>query len=199
MAYTELMIGLLTGIVEIANNHLLIKTSGGVGYLVHVTTQTFSTLSRLNQDQTTTLVIYTVVREDDLLLFGFESWPERQLFELLLSVSGVGPSTALNLVGAGHQALIHAIQHAELHFFTAIPRVGKKVAQKIIIELGNKLGELKSLDLGPELATFSQVKEALLGLGFSETAITKLQEQLDFTTGNVEDLLKQALKKLHTT
>jgi holliday junction DNA helicase RuvA len=159
------MIAFLTGKPEIVADELLVHTTGGVGYGVHVGNKL---LARCANQETVTLYVYTYVKEDRLELYGFSSPEEKKLFVTVLDVSGVGPKTAVTLIDAGAEKLIASVQQADLGFFTAIPRVGKKLAQKIIIELTSKLGSLKQLELGPVSAQAQDVIAALTNLGFSQ-------------------------------
>src|SRR5258708_6371808 len=119
---------------------------GGVGYAVRVTDDCRQSLQGREEAE---LFIYTHVREEALELYGFAQRSERDLFLLLLGVSGVGPKTALGILHFQPNQIITAVQNAEVSLFTSVPRVGKKLAQKIIIDLRSKLGALKELDLGP--------------------------------------------------
>lgn len=186
------MIAYLHGIPKLIGQDLVILV-GGVGYGVKVTAKV---LANLRDQPEIELFIYTHVREDKLELFGFPSPSEKETFELLLNVSGVGPSTALNLVGAGSTQLIEAVQNAQVSFFTNIPRVGKKLAQKIIIELRGKLGELKSLDLGPKTGKQVEVSEALVSLGFEEARVEEIMAGLDVENLDLQTAIKQAMKAL---
>ncbi|NCN45131.1 MAG: Holliday junction branch migration protein RuvA [Candidatus Pacebacteria bacterium CG10_big_fil_rev_8_21_14_0_10_36_11] len=186
------MIGFLSGKVQKLNNAILIHTTGGVGYLVEVGPSYFL---RIQDEQDISLFIYTHVREDALKLFGFQNQKDLSLFELVLSVSGVGPRIALAIIDTGAERLVAAVQNADVTFFSSIPRVGKKLAQKIIIELKSKLGGLKDLDLSPLSQTEQDVLDGLLGLGFPENLIHDVLKTLD-TKQPVESLLKAAVKKL---
>ena len=130
------MLGYLQGEFTPLNQTQALIKANQVGYLVTVSTTILA-------QKPSELYLYTHVKEDKLDLYGFTSWDERSVFELLLSVSGVGPSTAYHIVSAGHTQLVEAVQQAQISFFTAIPRVGKKMAQKIIIELSGKLANSK--------------------------------------------------------
>ena len=186
------MIGFLSGQVVLLANYLLINV-GGVGYEVAVPT---SLLTQTKSGTQLELFIYTHVKEDAIKLFGFNSLAEKQLFELVLSVSGVGPTIALGLVGAGSDQLIEAIRQADLVFFTAIPRVGKKLAKKIIIELGSKLGQMKELNLGQPTTKFQILAEALTGLGFSENDLRRVAEELEYESMEIEEAIKLSLRLL---
>ena len=107
----------------------------------------------------------------------------------------MGPKIALTIVDVGADRLIRAVQNAEVGFFSAIPRVGKKLAQKIIIELKSKLGGLKELELGPLSDKEQDVLEGLKSLGFAEESIQQVLGELD-RTQPVEVMLKQAVKNL---
>lgn len=186
------MISYLIG-KPIIDHENLILLVGGVGYGIKATPQVLSLASNQNELE---LFVYTHVKEDKLELFGFSTTQEKETFELLLSVSGIGPSTALNLVAAGSNKLVSAVQNAQVSFFTNIPRVGKKLAQKIIIELRSKLGELKALDLGPRSSAQLELIEALVGLGFGEDQVNEVVNQLDLENIDLPSAIKLAMKQL---
>lgn len=187
------MIGFLSGQPVISGSQVIIMVNG-VGYQVAVAANTLSFLSSLDHAE---LFIHTHVKEDALELFGFPDQESKRIFELLLSVSGVGPRTALHISNHPTQSIITAVQQAQTSFFTAVPRVGKKLAQKIIIDLRSKLGELKALELTPTTGISAEVTEALMGLGFGEQQIQQALEQLDIANLSVEEALKITLQRLN--
>lgn len=186
------MIALLSGTPIIEGTTLIVQVQG-VGYGVSVSS---GTLAACAGQPTITLHIYTAVRDDAIELYGFQSAQEKALFLLLLSVSGVGPRTALTITQAAPTQIIAAVQHADVSFFTAIPRVGKKLAQKIIIELTSKLGTLQELDLSPLTTTQQTVADALLSLGFSEEDSRAAAREYSTDEQPVEKIIQQALKQL---
>ncbi len=186
------MIGLLTGIVILQNQELIIDV-GGVGYQVAVTT---STLGKLISNQTTTLFIFTHVKEDVLELFGFLDFAEKRLFQLLLGVNGVGPRTALAISDLGATTITQAVQEANVSQFSTVPRVGKKLAQKIIIELKSKLGSLQELELGGVTDPSQQdVVSALLSLGFDEQQVYRVVREVDHRL-SIAEQVKRAMRHL---
>lgn len=186
------MIGMLTGVVILQNQEVIIDVSG-VGYQVAVTS---STTAKLISGQTVTLHIFTHVKEDALELFGFPELAEKKLFQLLLSVSGVGPRTALAISDLGASTITQAVQEANVSRFSAVPRVGKKLAQKIIIELKSKLGSLQELELGGVTDPNQQeVVAALLSLGFEEQQVYRVIKEIDNSLG-VAEQVKLAMKQL---
>lgn len=187
------MIAQLTGQVSILP-HFIIITTGGVGYQVLTNNRT---RTQLKPDETTTLAIYTHVKEETLELYGLLNFEERELFTLMLSVSGVGPRTALAILDNLPGQVIKAVQEADVAFFTHIPRVGKKLAQKIIIELKNKLGGLTELQLGSLSASASDVVAGLQALGYDENTAESVVRQLT-DTSDPQTAIKQALHLLTT-
>lgn len=187
------MISYLVGKPLLFGSNTMTLLVGGVGYEVHITSQL---ASKLTHTQEASLFIYTHVREEILALYGFETAAERALFLMVLGVSGVGPATALPIVGAGANQVIEAIQQAQVSFFTAIPRIGKKLAQKIIIELSSKLGEMKKLNLEPQSPLAADLTESLLQLGFAEEVVTATITEIDIEAVGLEKALKLALRKL---
>lgn len=186
------MIGFLRGVV-ISNQKQLILETNGVGYLLWVGE---SLLAKLNPGEPIELFVHTFVREDRLELFGFADLANKELFLLLLSISGVGPKTALAIADLGANRVAQAVQEAEIRVFQAIPRVGKRLAQKIIIELKPKLGDLKDLELGPLSGEKGQALEALLALGFDETLARQALDSIDLEETDVAILVKLALRQL---
>jgi Holliday junction DNA helicase RuvA len=190
------MIGFLSGEIGVIQDKILVKT-GGVGYEVAVGT---NTLAILAQVPTGELFIHTHVKEEALELYGFRTLEERSLFRLLLSVSGVGPKTALAIANTGADSLRSAVQTADVGFFTTVPRVGKKLAQKIIIELKSKLGSLTELQLDTPVGVDQDAAAALTALGFDEQTVLRQLHSLTNRTDDdtAETLIKKVLKQLNT-
>jgi len=188
------MIGKLKGkLAELNGNIGLIETSGGVFYRVFLTPFLISRLSLLSPIEVYT---YLQVREDALTLFAFETKEEYLFFELLLTVSGVGPKTAyLVICYTKVNDLIKAIKENNIDFFSNIKGLGKKTAMKIILELSQKLKQEFSLEKMYLSEEDKTVIDALISLGFknyeAKTALSKLPKNL-----SVEDKIKQALKMI---
>lgn len=186
------MIAQLTGSVTRMHMNPLVLDVHDVGYAIFVPQKLLMTAMK---DQKLTLYTHTYVREDALQLFGFASPEELTLFDLLLTVSGVGPKTALAVLDRGPDAIRRAIVSSDVEFFMTIPRLGKKNAQKIIIELKSKLGSTSDLDLTQEESgDTKQIIDALMSMGFdrkeAREAIKKLPD------GTLETKIKFALKML---
>lgn len=188
------MIGYLSGTSSVVGDKVLILT-GGVGYEVAVA---LPALERVHDKSELSLWIYTHVREDQLELFGFLTLEERTLFKIMLDVPGVGPKMSLQLLHYSPNQLIEAVQTADVEFFTQIPRVGKKLAQQIIIQLTPKLGVLTELNLTPVVGKEADVLEALQALGFERTAAREALRSIDVEHLMVQQSIKQAIKKLQS-
>lgn len=187
------MIGALSGTIAAKTKNPMLVMVGGVGYSVHVTT---GMLDKSRLSQPVMLYIHTHVREDALDLFGFETQEELGFFDHLLTVSGIGPKTALLVIDRRVAAIRQAILSADVDFFTNIPRLGKKNAQKIIIELKSKLGSLEDLDLtDTETSETGELREALSGMGFERKEITAVIRSVN-TTLTLDQKILQALKLL---
>lgn len=185
------MIGALTGKIFDASKNPLIIMVGGVGYSVSVPKGTFPI------GKTITLFTHTHVREDALELYGFVTREELELFELLLSVSGIGPKTALPIVGQSVQAVTRAVGESDVDFFTTIPRLGRKNAQKIIIELKSKLGSIRDLDLSEESTSATkQALDALLSMGFEKKEAIGALRKLTIQDATIEQKIRKALQYL---
>lgn len=181
------MIGYLSGIVhDSALGECTILVSG-VGYRVSVV-KVFSVGDEVS------LYIYTHVREDNIQLFGFENKSTRELFEMLLSVNGVGPRVALAILSAHTSGDIKkALSDANVSFFAEVTGIGKKTAQKIIIDLKSKVGSLNEIDLGDESDT--EIAEALIAMGYDKRKVKKELAKLDPELAD-EEKIKLAIQVL---
>ena len=195
------MIGLLRGrLLEKRPNQVILDV-GGVGYLVAVPLSTFAAIGELHAE--VTLLVHTHVREDALALYGFLSAREKHFFELLLGASGVGPSLALKILsGMNVEELVPAIRTGDLVRLTKIPGVGRKTAERIIVELKDRLEAIaKEVDkpAAPSPAgAEADVQSALVNLGYDERTVDKAvsEAKREAGTSNFEKLLRVALAAL---
>src|SRR6201984_1994914 len=197
------MIGQLRGRLAGKRPNQVLVDVGGVGYLVLVPLSTFAVLGELHTE--VTLLIHTHVREDALALYGFLSQREKHFFEMLLSASGVGPSLALKILsGMNVEELVPAIRNGDLARLTKIPGVGRKTAERMVVELKDKLEAVAMETEKPAPASpagvEADVKSALLNLGYDErTADAALAEaKREASTSNFEKLLRVTLPALST-
>src|ERR1700677_1827123 len=184
------MIGSLRGKLIDKRPNLVLLDVGGVGYQAIIPLSTFTSLGALHTE--TTLLIHTHVREDQLTLYGFLTAREKYCFELLISASGVGPSLALKILsGMGLDDLIPAIRKGDLAQLVKIPGVGRKTAERIVVELRDKLAAVDVPEAGKPTTKSqleSDVSSALINLGYDEkeveSAIAKSRrpENSDFET-----------------
>lgn len=188
------MIGMLTGTVALKTTTYLLLNLHGVGYKVLVP---IPVLSRLVLNEEATLYTHTHVREDLLELYGFSSLEDLRLFEYLIGVSGVGCKSALGIFSNGNRGeIVNAVITGDVSFFTSVPRLGKKNAQKIIIELKNKLGGVDDLDLSSESAEDSEAISALVTFGFTPREADSALRSLNGEAKTIEEKVKLALKYL---
>jgi len=189
------MIGILKGIIEYREDPYLIIDVNGVGYRVLVSA---SVLSKINgTGENIKLYTHTHVREDLLELYGFKEPQDLKLFQYLISVSGIGCKTALAIYSVGsRQEIIQAIVGNDVAFFTSVPRLGKKNAQKIIIELKNKLGGVGDIDLSQDGAETQEVVAALKTFGFTPLEARNALKSLNGAGDTVSEKVRLALKYL---
>lgn len=190
------MIGFLSGQLHSKSANQLILLVGGIGYLVTVPP---GYLNLLKVSAQTELFIHTHVKEDALDLYGFLTPEELELFKLILTVSGVGPKTALLVIDKGVGKVEQAIKGADTDFFTTVSRLGHKNAQKIIIELKNKLGGLKELDLTSENEESTQAIEALRNLGYTRQEALQAIQAVPTSEKTLEQKISYALRQLGKT
>jgi Holliday junction DNA helicase RuvA len=193
------MIGKLTGTIsDIYKNHLIIDVSG-VGYIVSTPTRTLSKFA--SKGKKISLFIHTFVREDALMLYGFETPEELALFEKLLSIAGIGGKIALSVISAGSiEEIRKAVLNNDVDFFTKISGIGKKSAHRLIVDLKGVLGEPADLTLLEATSeTYEEAVKALRQFGFSareaRDALSNIKDKHKLETGQ---LLKEALKVIGT-
>lgn len=190
------MISLLKGTLELRDDPYLIIDVNGVGYKVLASQNVLSHATKIGE--TVKVYTYTLVREDALELFGFSSPQDLKLFELLISVSGVGPKTAISIFSFGtHSEIMNAISMNNVDFFTSVPRLGKKNAQKIIIELKSKIGSTGDLDLETVVGReHEDVLSALRTFGFSTKEALEAVKAVNGEAKTAEEKIRLALKYL---
>ena len=189
------MIGFISGEVVAYDNPHVVVNVGGVGYRVLVTS---SVLSAISVGSNLKLFTHTHVREDAIQLFGFLDLLDLKLFEKLISVSGIGPKTAMGVFTIGNrEGIIQAIITNDVSFFVAVPRLGRKNAQKIIIEFKYKFGSIEDLDLSKtDGKENGEVITALKQFGFSSREALEAIKSIKAEGNSVEEKIKLALKEL---
>jgi Holliday junction DNA helicase RuvA len=193
------MIGRLTGRLAQKSPDLVVLDVGGVGYLVHIPLSTFYELPQA--ESPASLWIHTHVREDTLALYGFLTERERALFLMLLSVAGIGPRVALTVLsGIPPAELVEALRKQDVRRLVAIPGVGKKTAERMVLELAEKSSKFAA---EPEAATPAAVSaddvlSALVNLGYRKAEAERAVDAITRTGAPEEfgEFLKLALKRL---
>ncbi len=191
----------LEGKTALLEPNLAVIDCGGVGYAVNTTA---NTISKLHTGENARLYTYVNVREDAIDIFGFASMNEKHSFELLLSVSGVGPKAALAILSSiTPEALALAIVAGDDKALTAAPGIGKKIAQRIILELKDKMAKenksisLKSASVVPQNIGGTKLDDAAAALGvlgYANTEIYQVLNAIDTEALSLEDIIRQALK-----
>lgn len=200
------MISYLKGTVLHKTTSSVMLLCGNIGYEVQIPS---SRLLKYSQQQECEFFTYHHQREDAVQLFGFESWAEREFFMTLLNVSGIGPKSALSMIGQSTlNGLYQAIANENVDFLTKVPGVGKKTAQRLVLELKDKLPEkaleefaASGFDLAEITASTVMVRDdimdVLLGLGYHESEVRKIYPELKKMQGMDEQtIIKKALQLL---
>jgi Holliday junction DNA helicase RuvA len=195
------VIARLTGkVAEKGSDHAVLEV-GGVGYLVHLSSVTAASLPP--DGEAVTLRTFTNVRQDAIELFGFAGEDEEAVFRALIEVKGVGPRAAQNILsGIEPRELARAVADGDVARLTKAPGVGKKTAERLVVELREKLAVLARAagpaKAGPGAGALEQLRQALLNLGYkapqAEGAVDALRD--DAEGRRVDDLLREALKLL---
>jgi Holliday junction DNA helicase RuvA len=187
------MIGWLSGTIrDIDPAGTILLETGGVGYEISMSLQT---LCKLRQGERAELSIHTHVREDQITLFGFASSSERAMFRKLTTVSGIGARMALNLMsGMPSDEFITAIENADDLAIARTPGIGKKTAQRLILELQGKLGAAPGGGASSQSGHVAEVRSALINLGYKPAQLDKALKGI--APGDFETMFRAALKAL---
>ena len=194
------MIGFINGVLEEINGNALIISCGGVGFEILASQNTISKLADVGQ--TVKVYTYLNVREDEMSLFGFATVEEKSMFNKLTSVSGIGPKTAISILSdISLYDLASAILAGDATAISKVKGIGKKTAERIVLELKEKVDNLVSIDkLAPQQSGNSQEVEyainVLLSLGLSRFDATKRIREMADPTDKAEDIIQKVLKSL---
>lgn len=195
------MIASLSGKIQYKQNNNLIIDVKGVGYSVLVNTITYNSVGVIGEELS--LVTYLDVKEDSLTLFGFLDMLSFELFKYLISVNGVGAKSALAILDLDQpEAIMQAIQQERVNILNQASGIGKKTAERIILELRDKLGHLYTLEIGDNSKSVvgntqisQDVWDALESLGYKPSQIQRVISELDSTL-EVSEQIRSALKLL---
>jgi len=187
------MISRLTGKIVLIDQKHIVLDVGGVGYKVGTTSDIVQKLKK--EEENITLWTYLAVRENAMDLYGFLSISELNFFELLITISGIGPKTALGILNiASVHALETAIQTRDTSHLIKVSGLGKKVAEKIVMELKDKVGALDSSKMTVEMSSNMDVIEALKALGYdaeeARDALKKIGNDVTSTNSKIKEALK---------
>jgi Holliday junction DNA helicase RuvA len=200
------MIALINGLLIYKSISHVIVEANGIGYQIFIPLTTFYELPDTNQK--VTLHIHTHVRQDDISLFGFGTGEEKTVFELMISVSGIGPKLAMNILsGISAEELVRAVSHGNLERLVSIPGVGKKTAERMILELKDKVVKLSTYeavykddgDIRVYDSIIDDVLSALINLGYKSQRAREVMDKIIKESPEsltLDILLKKALKIL---
>ncbi len=192
------MIALVSGTLALKEaDRVVVRTASGLGYEVFVPTRALESLP--HPGQPVELHTCLVVREDGQTLFGFKSAEERRVFQRLMTASGVGPRLALAMLSAlPSERIVRSIRDRDIAVLVSVPGVGKKTAERMVVELGDKTDDLVA-ESGERITTVSDTAtKALMGLGYSATEADEAVRRVlaeDAMLG-APDLIKRALTRL---
>lgn len=192
------MIGYLSGKIISAKPTRILLDVNGVGYLVNISINTFE---KISDKETISLHIYTSVKEDSISLFGFFTEAEKEMFELLISVNGIGPKLAQSLLsGISTSELRNAIQSGDISRIIAVPGIGRKTAERVLLELRSKVDQVKTEEFfEPASNDRKEAIAALTTLGYNSKIAEKAVRDIlssDPETA-IEELIKKALGNLN--
>ena len=192
----------LIGIITAVNPHYIVVEVNGIGYRVQVANP-----FRYQENQTQKVYVYQAVRENDVTLYGFFDLAEKQLFLKLISVSGIGPKSALAILATNDQGgFVAAINANDEAYLTKFPSIGKKTAKQIILDLKGKMDDIQTptpiidqqnlaLNFDEESPFLKEALEAMLSLGYTKTEVKKVAKKLESFNGkSTDEYLSAALK-----
>ncbi|HFU6684310.1 TPA: Holliday junction branch migration protein RuvA [Streptococcus agalactiae] len=184
---------------KITAKFIVVETAG-LGYMIYVANP-YSFSGYVNQE--VTIYLHQVIRDDAHLLFGFHTENEKEIFLNLISVSGIGPTTALAIIAVDdNEGLVSAIDNSDIKYLTKFPKIGKKTAQQMILDLSGKFVEASGESAtsrkvsSEQNSNLEEAMEALLALGYKATELKKVKVFFEGTNETVEQYIKSSLKML---
>lgn len=184
---------------KITAKFIVVETAG-LGYVIYVANP-YSFSGYVNQE--VTIYLHQVIRDDAHLLFGFHTENEKEIFLNLISVSGIGPTTALAIIAVDdNEGLVSAIDNSDIKYLTKFPKIGKKTAQQMILDLSGKFVEASGESAtsrrvsSEQNSNLEEAMEALLALGYKATELKKVKAFFEGTNDTVEQYIKSSLKML---
>ncbi|WP_061594676.1 Holliday junction branch migration protein RuvA [Streptococcus gordonii] len=189
------------GIISKITAKYIVLEVNSIGYILHVANP-YAYSGRLHKEAK--VYVHQVVREDAELLYGFAIEEEKQLFLSLISVSGIGPVSALAIIAADDNAgLVQAIEQKNITYLTKFPKIGKKTAQQMVLDLegkvviaGDDLSAKAAVQASNENQELEEAMEAMLALGYKAAELKKIKKFFEGTTDTAENYIKSALKML---
>ena len=189
------------GIISKITAKYIVLEVNSIGYILHVANP-YAYSGRLHQEAK--VYVHQVVREDAELLYGFATEEEKQLFLSLISVSGIGPVSALAIIAADDNAgLVQAIEQKNITYLTKFPKIGKKTAQQMVLDLegkvavaGDELPAKAAVQASNKNQELEEAMEAMLALGYKAAELKKIKKFFEGTTDTAENYIKSALKML---
>lgn len=188
------------GILSKITAKYIVVEVGQIGYILHVANP-YTYSGQINQE--IQVFVHQVIREDAQLLYGFGTEDEKQLFLNLISVSGIGPVSALAIIAADDNAgLVQAIEQKNITYLTKFPKIGKKTAQQMVLDLEDKVVAAGQVAASQTQAVTSdnqeleEAMEAMLALGYKAAELKKIKKFFEGTTDTAENYIKSALKML---
>ena len=189
------------GIISKITAKYIVLEVNSIGYILHVANP-YAYSGRLHQEAK--VYVHQVVREDVELLYGFATEEEKQLFLSLISVSGIGPVSALAIIAADDNAgLVQAIEQKNITYLTKFPKIGKKTAQQMVLDLegkvavvGDELPAKAAVQASDENQALEEAMEAMLALGYKAAELKRIKKFFEGTTDTAENYIKSALKML---
>ncbi len=191
------MIGFLTGKIILSKPTQILLDVNGVGYAVNISINTFE---KISEKEIVSLFIHTSVKEDSITLFGFFTQSEKEMFELLISISGIGPKVSLGILsGISIDDLKDAISNGNISRLIAIPGIGRKTAERVVLELRNKVDSIKADGSIKEASAKDEAVSALATLGYQRQTSEKIVRDLVSENQNysLEELIRKALSMLN--
>ena len=190
----------LKGVLTKITAKYIVLEAGGLGYIINVANP-YSFSDQLKQELK--IYLHHVVREDAQLLYGFHTEEEKAVFLQLISVTGIGPTSALAIIAADdNDGLVQAIDKSDVKYLMKFPKIGKKTAQQMVLDLAGKFAEFSAEESKAAKAqsqgnqNLEEAMEALLALGYKASELKKIRSFFEGTTDSTENYIKSALKML---